>query len=285
VRGDHASADQPHVAAALRFSARSAWAEASCASGLRRHADGPCTSFSGSPGARTSSASEERGHVDSKPRSANAVAITFAPRSCPSWPSFATRMRGRRPSSSAKVRISCCERVEVGIAACTAAAYTPQEKRERCAPARGCRPQTRSIASENLAHGRGARARTRSRAASTFALVPRAPCSKRASAALQRASSRVARICFRRAICFSRHLRVVDVEHRRPQWLREEVLVQPPTTVSSLRSMPPPGAASRPPRMPQLRMPASSPSSCRPAPRPRLSFSASRAIAAVRAST
>jgi hypothetical protein len=30
----------------------------------------------------------------SKPRSANAVAITLAPRSWPSWPSLAIRMRG-----------------------------------------------------------------------------------------------------------------------------------------------------------------------------------------------
>ncbi len=35
----------------------------------------------------------------SKPMSANAVAITFAPRSWPSWPILATRMRGRRPSA------------------------------------------------------------------------------------------------------------------------------------------------------------------------------------------
>ena len=38
----------------------------------------------------------------SKPRSANAVAITFCPRSWPSWPIFAIRMRGRRPCSSSK---------------------------------------------------------------------------------------------------------------------------------------------------------------------------------------
>ena len=37
----------------------------------------------------------------SKPRSANAVAITFWPRSWPSWPILAIRMRGRRPSASA----------------------------------------------------------------------------------------------------------------------------------------------------------------------------------------
>ena len=34
----------------------------------------------------------------SNPRSAKPVAITLAPRSWPSWPILATRMRGRRPS-------------------------------------------------------------------------------------------------------------------------------------------------------------------------------------------
>lgn len=38
----------------------------------------------------------------SKPRSANPVAITLAPLSCPSWPIFATKIRGRRPSCSTK---------------------------------------------------------------------------------------------------------------------------------------------------------------------------------------
>jgi hypothetical protein len=46
----------------------------------------------------------------SKPRSAKAVAITFWPRSWPSWPILATRMRGRRPSaranSSTSARVS-----------------------------------------------------------------------------------------------------------------------------------------------------------------------------------
>ena len=45
----------------------------------------------------------EQGPIStSKPRSANAVAITLAPRSWPSWPSLATSMRGRRPSPWAK---------------------------------------------------------------------------------------------------------------------------------------------------------------------------------------
>ena len=35
----------------------------------------------------------------SKPRSANALAMTFWPRSWPSWPILATRIRGRRPSA------------------------------------------------------------------------------------------------------------------------------------------------------------------------------------------
>ena len=42
----------------------------------------------------------------SKPRSANAVATTLAPRSWPSWPSLAIITRGRRPSASAKAAIS-----------------------------------------------------------------------------------------------------------------------------------------------------------------------------------
>ena len=40
----------------------------------------------------------------SKPRSANADAITFCPRSWPSWPILATRIRGRRPSRLANPR-------------------------------------------------------------------------------------------------------------------------------------------------------------------------------------
>ena len=46
----------------------------------------------------------------SNPISANAVAMTLAPRSCPSWPNLATSMRGRRPSSREKAAISRCTR-------------------------------------------------------------------------------------------------------------------------------------------------------------------------------
>ena len=42
----------------------------------------------------------------SKPRSAKALATTFAPRSWPSWPSLAIITRGRRPSASANSAIS-----------------------------------------------------------------------------------------------------------------------------------------------------------------------------------
>ncbi len=38
----------------------------------------------------------------SKPRSANALAMTFWPRSWPSCPILATRIRGRRPSARSK---------------------------------------------------------------------------------------------------------------------------------------------------------------------------------------
>jgi hypothetical protein len=45
---------------------------------------------------------EERPDVDVEAEVGIAVATTLAPRSCPSWPSLAMRMRGRRPSRSAK---------------------------------------------------------------------------------------------------------------------------------------------------------------------------------------
>ena len=62
-----------------------------------------CTSFSIASRAASAGVWNSGPMSTSKPRSANAVAITLAPRSCPSWPNFATRMRGRRPSAFANV--------------------------------------------------------------------------------------------------------------------------------------------------------------------------------------
>jgi len=45
---------------------------------------------------------EEHAHVDVEAQIGEAVAITLAPRSWPSWPILATSMRGRRPCSPAK---------------------------------------------------------------------------------------------------------------------------------------------------------------------------------------
>ena len=65
-----------------------------------------CTSASTACWA-TSSGVENSGPTStSKPMSAKAVTITFWPRSWPSWPIFATRMRGRRPSSSANFSVA-----------------------------------------------------------------------------------------------------------------------------------------------------------------------------------
>ena len=50
----------------------------------------------------------------SKPRSAKAVAITFWPRSWPSWPILATRMRGRRPSASSNASTSVAGALHAG---------------------------------------------------------------------------------------------------------------------------------------------------------------------------
>ena len=59
-----------------------------------------CTSASTACRATSSGVWNSGPTSTSKPRSANAVAMTFWPRSWPSWPILATRMRGRRPSAS-----------------------------------------------------------------------------------------------------------------------------------------------------------------------------------------
>ena len=61
-----------------------------------------CTSFSTAWRAASAGVANSGPMSTSKPRSAKAEAITFWPRSWPSWPILATRMRGRRPSSASK---------------------------------------------------------------------------------------------------------------------------------------------------------------------------------------
>ena len=65
-----------------------------------------CTSFSIAWRAHSSGVWNSGPMSTSKPRSANAVATTLAPRSWPSWPSLAIITRGRRPCSWAKAAIS-----------------------------------------------------------------------------------------------------------------------------------------------------------------------------------
>ena len=60
----------------------------------------------------------------SKPRSAKAVAITFWPRSWPSWPILATRMRGRRPSASSNASTSVAGALHGRGGACLVAVHT-----------------------------------------------------------------------------------------------------------------------------------------------------------------
>ena len=79
----------------------------------------------------------------SKPRSAKAVAMTFWPRSWPSWPILATRMRGRRPSASSKSSTRARVRSTDGDSPASLR-YTPEIV--RIWPA--CRPYTFSSASE-----------------------------------------------------------------------------------------------------------------------------------------
>ena len=65
-----------------------------------------CTSASTACWA-TSSGVENSGPTStSKPMSAKAETMTFWPRSWPSWPILATRMRGRRPSASSNSAVA-----------------------------------------------------------------------------------------------------------------------------------------------------------------------------------
>ena len=65
-----------------------------------------CTSLSAAWRATSSGVENSEPTSTSNPMSANAVAITFCPRSWPSCPILATRMRGRRPSASANFSTS-----------------------------------------------------------------------------------------------------------------------------------------------------------------------------------
>ena len=63
-----------------------------------------CTSFSTAWRAASCGVAKSGPMSTSKPRSAKAEAITFWPRSWPSWPILATRMRGLRPSRAGEGR-------------------------------------------------------------------------------------------------------------------------------------------------------------------------------------
>ncbi len=167
----------------------------------------------------------------SKPRSAKAVAITFWPRSCPSWPILATRMRGRRPSASSNADTRVRVRSTEGEAPASSR-YTPEMV--RICPA--CRPYTFSSASEispTVALARAASTARASRLPSSAGpgSRPAAVVSAR-SASWQAVSSRSSRSRRSLAICWARteelstlrtsisssagHPVLVDADHRLP---------------------------------------------------------------------
>ena len=121
----------------------------------------------------------------SKPMSAKAVAITFAPRSCPSWPILTTSIRGRRPSSSAK-------RLHVR-AGSPRSPRRPRRPRRRPRPASSPRPGAArtpvSIASE-ISPTRRPRPRRLHRRREQVAALARRPLQRRQR---RRAGRRVAR--------------------------------------------------------------------------------------------
>mmetsp|Transcript_23350 Transcript_23350/g.40186 ORF Transcript_23350/g.40186 Transcript_23350/m.40186 type:complete len:217 (-) Transcript_23350:847-1497(-) len=80
----------------------------------------------------------------SHPRSANPVAITLAPRSCPSCPIFATRMRGRRPALAMKSCTALCISAISFLVSLYSDTYAPVTMLSRGT----CRPHTFSSAYE-----------------------------------------------------------------------------------------------------------------------------------------
>ena len=143
----------------------------------------------------------------SKPRSANPVAITFWPRSWPSWPILATRMRGRRPSASSKAAVAA-RAFSIDDTRPASSRYTPEIVRIWAA----CRPYTFSRASEISPTVALARAASMARA-SRFCSSPgprvpfsaaSAPRVSASSAARVAASSRSSRSLRSFSICCAR---------------------------------------------------------------------------------
>ena len=110
----------------------------------------------------------------SKPRSAKAEAITFWPRSCPSWPILATRMRGRRPIRLREGRRS------------SPAPGRPQGS--SCRPP-ACRRPRSTLISAPVAAEHALHAPWRSRRPSPWRAPPRPKASRRLASPLRRPAS------------------------------------------------------------------------------------------------
>mmetsp|Transcript_6570 Transcript_6570/g.20628 ORF Transcript_6570/g.20628 Transcript_6570/m.20628 type:complete len:393 (-) Transcript_6570:96-1274(-) len=132
----------------------------------------------------------------SKPRSAKPVEMTLAPRSWPSWPILATRMRGRRPffCSNCWTRSVTALRSSSRPDVLYVSLYTPCTTRFVAT----WRPKTDSIASVISPSVARALAATMA-AASRFLLSSFAAAVTPSSAALTAAASRDALICARRS--------------------------------------------------------------------------------------
>ena len=179
------------------------------ASGERRDADA-WTSFSIACRAASSGVWNSGPMSTSKPRSANAVAMTLAPRSWPSCPSLATIIRGRRPSAAAKASTSSLSFVQASSASNCGAVDARHALRRR--PVAAPRPPRARRRSRRRWRGRG---RARSARSSRLPLPLRAHAVSAASAARTAAPSRAGADLRRRRDLRVAHRRVVDLADRR----------------------------------------------------------------------
>ena len=230
-----------------------------------------CTSFSTASRAASSGVWNSGPTSTSKPRSANAVAITLAPRSWPSWPSFATSMRGPATVGRRRTRRPRRAPARSPRRPRSAAPYTPAMLR---IVARW-RANTSSMRVGDLADGR-ARPRRLDRQLEQVAVAARAVAQR-----VERGLARALRRGRRGAAASRASLLLADARCCRCRGRRRRLSSVEPVLVDAddrprRRGRSRPAGAPPPPRCAASACPTRPPWSCRRAPRPPRSASTPR---------